>query len=283
MCIRDSVNTFNFRQRLLATNGTFANQVMFRAAEGNAANQMRPVAQATLANWMDRIAADHSDRSQAEKVIADKPADAVDACWTPAGTCVNEPAVVNGTGTCADLYSPHRLPDQAAGKPIGSIVIKCQLKPVVASDYGSPGPNQLARLRAIFPGGVCDYSKPGVGQQPLGGTWRNYGPKRADPRGRKLKLEVKKAGGKGKGARGKDRRPESRLVAKLKPCPEANRQKVVFERRANGEWRRLGAAYSEGGSCKATLEARLGGAKKVRATAAAGSGYDGARDTARAG
>ena len=60
-------------------------------------------------------------------------------------------------------------------------------------------------------------------------------------------------------------------------------RKVVFERRADGEWRRLGAAYSEGGSCKARLETRLRGAKRVRATAAAGSGYDGAKDTARAG
>ena len=27
------------------------------------------------------------------------------------------------------------------------------------------------KLRATFPNGVCDYSKPGVGQVPLAGTW----------------------------------------------------------------------------------------------------------------
>jgi hypothetical protein len=29
----------------------------------------------------------------------------------------------------------------------------------------------LARLQTIFPGGVCDWSKPGAGQEPLRGTY----------------------------------------------------------------------------------------------------------------
>jgi len=32
-----------------------------------------------------------------------------------------------------------------------------------------------ATLPAIFPTGVCDYSKPGVEQQPPLGTWLDYG------------------------------------------------------------------------------------------------------------
>jgi hypothetical protein len=34
---------------------------------------------------------------------------------------------------------------------------------------------QVARLRRIFPGGVCDWRKPGVGQVPLAATWIDYG------------------------------------------------------------------------------------------------------------
>jgi len=34
---------------------------------------------------------------------------------------------------------------------------------------------QAARLRQIFPSGVCDWRKPGVGQVPLAETWINYG------------------------------------------------------------------------------------------------------------
>jgi len=51
-----------------------------------------------------------------------------------------------------------------AGGPLDANVIKCQLKVPDAKDY--PGPftaSELQRLRAIFPSGVCDWSKPGRG------------------------------------------------------------------------------------------------------------------------
>jgi hypothetical protein len=32
----------------------------------------------------------------------------------------------------------------------------------------------LASLKAIFPLGVCDYSRRGVNQKPLAGTWLSY-------------------------------------------------------------------------------------------------------------
>ena len=60
-----------------------------------------------------------------------------------------------------------------AGGPLSENILKCQLRPLDASDYGGRlDATQLARLQAVFPGGVCDWSKPGVGQQaavgPLG-------------------------------------------------------------------------------------------------------------------
>jgi hypothetical protein len=49
------------------------------------------------------------------------------------------------------------------------------LKKVDARDYArSFTADQLDRLKAIFPQGVCDYSKPGVEQKPLAGTWLSY-------------------------------------------------------------------------------------------------------------
>jgi uncharacterized tannase-like protein DUF6351 len=33
---------------------------------------------------------------------------------------------------------------------------------------------ERARLRAAFPRGVCDYSKPGIGQHGTAGTWLRY-------------------------------------------------------------------------------------------------------------
>ena len=34
--------------------------------------------------------------------------------------------------------------------------------------------DQVRRLRAIFPQGVCDYSRRGVGQQLVKDTWLSY-------------------------------------------------------------------------------------------------------------
>ena len=51
-------------------------------------------------------------------------------------------------------------------------VLKCRLAPIDFRDYPVPFTDaQRARLRAAFPGGVCDYSRPGVGQQRPRGTW----------------------------------------------------------------------------------------------------------------
>ena len=51
-------------------------------------------------------------------------------------------------------------------------VFKCQLKAIDAKDYKvAPTAAQTDALKAAFPNGVCDYTKPGVGQVPLAGTW----------------------------------------------------------------------------------------------------------------
>jgi hypothetical protein len=73
------------------------------------------------------------------------------------------------------LYPAHADPRLAAGEPLAEDVLKCQLKPVAARDYTQAlTAAQLARLRAIFPHGVCDYSRPGVEQQLVRGTWLSY-------------------------------------------------------------------------------------------------------------
>ena len=67
-------------------------------------------------------------------------------------------------------------PRTVAGDAITTDANKCQLKPLDRNaDYG-PMPftdAQWAQMQAIFPSGVCDYSKPGVEQQ---GTipWQTY-------------------------------------------------------------------------------------------------------------
>jgi hypothetical protein len=57
-----------------------------------------------------------------------------------------------------------------AGGPFDEDMYKCALQPVEKAvahgDYGSwhPSGTDGARLRQIFPTGVCDYTKPPVGR-----------------------------------------------------------------------------------------------------------------------
>ena len=61
----------------------------------------------------------------------------------------------------------------SAGGKVAEDVLKCQLKPVSSSDYAPATltASQMARLMAVFPGGVCDFSKSGVNQKPAAGPF----------------------------------------------------------------------------------------------------------------
>ena len=63
------------------------------------------------------------------------------------------------------LYPPNANTRLAAGEPLTQDILKCKLKPVSRFDY-SPllDADQLRVLRQVFPDGVCDYDRRGVGQ-----------------------------------------------------------------------------------------------------------------------
>jgi hypothetical protein len=74
---------------------------------------------------------------------------------------------------CQDLYPSGSFARGVAGSNIRTDIIKCQLKPIDPADYKVTfTPAEKARLKKIFAGGVCDWSKPGVEQRPLRGTWQ---------------------------------------------------------------------------------------------------------------
>jgi hypothetical protein len=172
--IHTYIHSFIVRERLRKANGNADNQVMWRTA-GAGAGPMNEAARETMAAWLDGIAADESAAPKADKVVANKPASAVDACWTTAGQRIDDPAEVDATGPCTQLFPPASTPRLRAGQPLDSLAVKCQLRPVDAAEYGTLTPEQEARLAAVFPDGVCDYTKPGQYQQPLKGTWLSYG------------------------------------------------------------------------------------------------------------
>lgn len=64
-----------------------------------------------------------------------------------------------------------------AGAALAADIIKCRLKPVTAADYKVAfSVEETKRLKTAFPRGVCDWSKPGVEQQPMTGTWQTFMP-----------------------------------------------------------------------------------------------------------
>jgi hypothetical protein len=126
-------------------------------------------------DWLERILADTSSRTYAQKVIANKPPTLKDACWDPAGVKHEERPTLNPAAVCNQLYPIHENVRMAAGGPLSGDVLKCPLKPINVADYTVTFTAQERnRLNTIFPQGVCDWSKSGVGQQPLVGTWLRY-------------------------------------------------------------------------------------------------------------
>jgi hypothetical protein len=126
----------------------------------------------TMRQWLDRLADDRSASSAIEKVRRARPGTATDACWDRDLRRIDEPATLDGPGKCNTLYPSHRTPRLVAGTPIADDVLKCQLKPIDPKDYTVPFTDaQVRELRRVFPDGVCDYTKPGIGQQRPAGTY----------------------------------------------------------------------------------------------------------------
>jgi len=187
----DSFRSFVTRARLKAANGTAANQVILIDSRDhttvmtvNAFSDPDPKTSrfarrerdlvGWMDHWLDNIAADRAAGTAAEKVARDKPSDLADACWAPEGNKIAGDVFGPG-GKCSQMYPQHGDPRIAAGGPFTDDVVKCALKPIAASDYTQPlSSDQLERLKAVFPHGVCDYSRPGLGHETTSTTWQRY-------------------------------------------------------------------------------------------------------------
>ncbi len=158
------------RARLQRANGRSDNQVIFASGLTSGFDIGIPSLE-TMNAWLDAIVADPAPASL-DKVARLKPATATDACWDPSGTRINETASLDPTTRCNRLYPRFSTPHLVAGGPLTNDILKCQLRPVTMSDYTPAFTTaQVAQLNAIFASGVCDWSKPGVNQVPLRGTY----------------------------------------------------------------------------------------------------------------
>ena len=182
--------SFALRERLKNANGHALNHVMLVEERGSRANPMlyniasRMLESAfnLLDKWLDNLSQDTSDAPQVEKLVRARPVELREGCMTREAnvalrTFVDETLTTDPSSTCGRLYPVSSVPRGVAGEGLAGDIIKCQLKPIDASDYRvTLNPQDYARLAAIFPTGVCDYSKSGIGQHASKDTWLSFGP-----------------------------------------------------------------------------------------------------------
>jgi hypothetical protein len=174
-----SYYSFVTRARLERDNGHADNYVLIR--RGGAPN---PSTLEMMDAWLTNLAMDESENSPIEKIRRAKPPVLVESCWTDEGEQITEPQTWDGgsvfentEGRCNSLFPPHTGPRMVTGGPLANDVFKCELKPLDRMDYQVDFTDgEWARLGRIFPEGVCDWTRPGVGQVPQVGTWLSFGP-----------------------------------------------------------------------------------------------------------
>ena len=164
----DVYRTYAMRARLLRNFGTAANQVLWRGQTPIVGDASYADAAVLAADqWVARFTADQRPVPLAQKIREDRPGTLADRCSDGAGHDV--PFEV-----CDQTVAAYGTPRYAADEPRTDDVLKCQLKPLRRDDYVLPFTDaQWTALRAAFPTGVCDYTRPGVAQHGATG-WLTY-------------------------------------------------------------------------------------------------------------
>jgi hypothetical protein len=166
-------HSFSLRARLLKANGTFANDVLLVGPVSRSI-AMDEYAVSKMDEWLTALGKTRPGERTVEEIVRAKPADLEDSCYTEAGDRIVERQAPTG-GECNKLYPMYPSPRMIAGEPASNDVLKCQLKPIDFKDYRVTFTEaEKKRLTAVFPEGVCDWTKAGVGQQTPTGTWLSY-------------------------------------------------------------------------------------------------------------
>ncbi|MDH7943982.1 DUF6351 family protein [Pseudohongiella sp. SYSU M77423] len=175
-----SVYSFTTRARLQRDNGHADNYVIRRhGSEISLADENLSL----MDEWLSNIDREDESTPLLERIVAARPPQLLDDCFAADGERIVEPAQFdtqqlfdNTAGRCNHLYPPHAGLRLVAGGPLSNDIMKCQLKPIEISDYAVTFTDaEMNRLQSIFPEGVCDWSRPGVGQTSTQ-TWLSFGP-----------------------------------------------------------------------------------------------------------
>jgi hypothetical protein len=149
----DFARAWWIRERLDREQGGHGNEVLWYGPTPLVGEPNWPTkALLAMDRWLAAVEADHSGASPARKIVEDRPADVRDKCLVT--VCKRYVATRFGT------------PRQVAGESEINDIVKCRLEPLGRASYGVTFTDaQWAALQQAFPHGVCDWSRPGVGQQ----------------------------------------------------------------------------------------------------------------------
>ena len=268
----DVYRTYVLRARLDREHGTHANQVLWRGQLPIFGDETFPDASMlAMDRWLAAIERDKRKIPLARKIIEDKPKSLTDRCTDGNGNDIPH-------AECDAVVQSYSDPQIEGGMPLTDDTLRCALKPLRRSDYGSVEftDAQWATLRRVFPQGVCDFTKAGPGRVRTN-TWQTYqtpsgkviyggrplGPR---PRSRPLCRPYVRIGPLGVGRAGIRVRGRA---GRLKGCARVRRVQVSFARRVGrGRCRHLGrrGRFGRARSCKRPRWLRARGTRRWRLT-----------------
>jgi hypothetical protein len=165
----DAYRAFAIRARLDREHGTHANQVIWQGPVpllGGADFTTKGLT--AMDRWLTALERDKRAVPYARKVRESRPADVVDHCETGVPG-----QIIEGTD-CPAVVRVYETPRMVAGESVVTDTNKCRLRPVRRADYASFTDAEFKRYAAVFPDGVCDFSKPGVDSETPTIPWLTY-------------------------------------------------------------------------------------------------------------
>lgn len=185
--IHDRWRIFSLRERLRSPEGAVDPALSIWTTPGGSLGtslqggrtDIRNQAIDALATWLSNLDERGSRPTDAagwaRSLEQARPPGAVDRCILPDGGELTGTDVYQGDTACTAAYPLAGDPRRAAGEGLAALTGKCRLEAVDTESYGVAfSPDQERRLRAVFADGVCDWSRPGVGQVPVTHTWLRY-------------------------------------------------------------------------------------------------------------
>jgi hypothetical protein len=156
-------HSFALKERIARIHGHADNHVVWRGTAPWSAFDVMDA-------WLTAVEADGSDAPLAEKIVANRPSEARDACFAARQEITDE-------GLCDLVWPYYGAPRTVAGMSMAHDVFECTLRPLSRRDDYGPLPftdAQWERLERTFPDGVCDWAVPGVGQEHRTVPWMTY-------------------------------------------------------------------------------------------------------------